>query len=73
MTVLVNLRNDEEEKALYAFLDNRQYDYETTGNNIKITVEQENEIIRRDKAFAEGKTGARNWDERKQELERLYC
>jgi hypothetical protein len=72
MTVVVNLRNNEEEKALYAFLNDRQYDYETTGDDIKLTFEQENEIIRRDKAFSEGKTTARNWDEIKQELERVY-
>lgn len=72
MTVLVNLRNDEEEKALYAFLDNLKYDYQTTLDDNGLTEEQQKEIIRRDNDFINGKTTARNWEDIKRELENVY-
>ncbi len=72
MTVVVNLRNEEEEKVLLAFLNSLQYDYQSTPGDITLTTEQEKEIIRRDTAFAEGKTSARNWDEIKKNLENVY-
>ncbi len=72
MTVVVNLRNGEEEKVLLAFLNSLQYDYQTAPDNITLTSEQEKEIIRRDTALTEGKTSARNWDEIKKTLENVY-
>lgn len=72
MTVVVNLRNEEEEKVLLAFLNSLQYDYQSTSADITLTTEQEKEIVRRDAAFAEGKTSARNWDEIKKNLENVY-
>jgi hypothetical protein len=72
MTVIVNLRSPEEEKVLLAFLDSLQYDYQTTPEDITLTTEQEKEIIRRDSAFIEGKTEARNWDDIKKSLGNVY-
>lgn len=72
MTVVVNLRNENEEKVLLAFLNSLEYDYQNSSTEFSLTAEQQNEIIRRDKAFAEGKTSARPWDEIKKELENVY-
>jgi hypothetical protein len=72
MTVVVNLRNPEEEKVLLAFLNSLHYDYESTAEISGLTQEQEQEILRRDKAFVEGRTSARAWDEIKQELNNVY-
>jgi hypothetical protein len=69
MTVVVNLRSEEEEKALYAFLDSLHYDYQSTPDEIELSAEQQSEILRRDKAFIEGKTCARDWEEIQKELE----
>jgi hypothetical protein len=72
MAVVVNLRSEEEEKALYAFLDGLHYDYQTTHGEIELSAEQQNEILRRDKAFCEGKTSARDWEEIQKELDSVY-
>jgi hypothetical protein len=72
MTVVVNLRNTEEEKVLLAFLNSLQYDYQITPDSIALTGVQEKEIIRRDAALIEGKTSARDWDEIKKNLESVY-
>jgi hypothetical protein len=72
MTVVVNLRSEEEEKMLLAFLNSLQYDYQTTPDDIALTTDQEKEIVRRDAAFAEGKTSARDWDEIKKSLANVY-
>ncbi len=72
MTVVVNLRNDEEEKVLIAFLNSLEYDYQTTAPDIELTTAQKKEIIRREKSFAEGKTTARSWEEIKKDLENVY-
>ena len=71
MTVVVNLRNEDEEKVLYAFLNSLHYDYQTSPE-VQITNEQQKEIIKRDNALAEGKTSSRSWDEIKNDLERVY-
>jgi len=71
MTVLVNLRSPEEEKELIDFLNKKHYDYQKTDAPF-LTTEQEREIIRRDKAFAEGKTSARDWEDVKRDLENVY-
>ncbi|MEO6524761.1 MAG: addiction module protein [Mucilaginibacter sp.] len=70
MTIVVNPHNEQEEKVLLAFLESLKYEYQT--NDIEITTEQQKEILRRDKSFAEGKTTARNWEEIKKELESVY-
>ena len=72
MTVVVNLRSEEEEKVLLAFLNSLQYDYQSAPHDVELTDEQAKEIIRREKAFAEGKTTARSWDEIKKDLEDVY-
>jgi hypothetical protein len=72
MTVVVNLRNGEEEKVLLAFLNSLAYEYQTDSFNIELTEEQAKEILRREKSFAEGKTTLRTWDEVKKDLENVY-
>ena len=72
MTVVVNLKNPEEEKVLLAFLESLNYDYLTTASESELTEQQQQEVLRREKAFAEGKTASRSWDEIKKELENVY-
>jgi hypothetical protein len=55
MTVVVNLRNGEEEKVLLAFLNSLDYDYQTDSSSIELTEEQSKEVLRRDQALAEEK------------------
>jgi hypothetical protein len=72
MTVVVNFRSPEEEKELIAFLNKKHYDYQTTSDLLILTIEQQKEIIQRDEAFTQGKTGARDWDNIRKELENVY-
>ncbi len=72
MTVVVNLRNEEEEKVLYAFLNSLHYDYQTTSPQVTLSNEQEKEILKREKSFSEGTTSARPWDDIKKDLESVY-
>ena len=72
MTVVVNLRNEEEEKVLYAFLNSLHYDYQTTLPEVTLSNEQEKEILKREKSFLEGTTSARSWDNIKKDLESVY-
>ncbi len=72
MTVVVNLKKPEEEKVLIAFLESLNYDYLTTCEIINLTQEQQQEVLRREKAFAEGQTSSRSWSEIKKELENVY-
>jgi hypothetical protein len=72
MTVMVNLRTPEEENELIAFLKKKRFDYQTTPDYPILTTEQEKEIIRRDNAFIQGKTSARNWDDIVRDLENVY-
>jgi len=67
MAVLVNLHSAEEEKELLEFLDKKKYDYKATSDFVLLTPEQGD-----DNAFAQGKTGARNWDDIVRELENVY-
>ena len=70
MTIVVNPHNEQEEKVLLAFLESLQYDYQA--GDIGVTVEQQQEILRRDKDFMEGKTTATDWEEIKREFESVY-
>ncbi|TFF40935.1 addiction module protein [Mucilaginibacter psychrotolerans] len=72
MTVSVNPQNKQEEKVLLAFLDSLKYDYETEEDDLFLTDEQQAEVLKRDKAFMKGKTTARDWNEIKQEMDRVY-
>ena len=71
MTVVVNLRNSEEEKVLLAFLNSLEYNYQTEPD-ITLTLEQQKEVLRREQAFSEGKTSVRPWDEIKNDFEKVY-
>jgi len=72
MTVVVNLRTPEEENELIAFLKKKRFDYQATSDCPILTTEQEKEIIRRDNAFIQGKTSARNWNDIIRDLENVY-
>jgi hypothetical protein len=71
MTVVVNTHNDEQEKVLLAFLDSLQYDYQTDTNS-PLTKEQEEEVLKREKDFSEGKITSRPWDDIRNDLEKIY-
>lgn len=71
MTIVVNTHNKQEEKVLLAFLESLQYDYQAD-DGIVLSEEQQEEILRRDKDFAEGRTTARPWDDVLKDLERVY-
>lgn len=51
MTVIVNTHNEQQEKALLDFLDNLQYEYQST---IVLSEEQEREVLRREQEFEAG-------------------
>jgi hypothetical protein len=72
MTVVVKLRNSEEEKVLLAFLNSLEYDYQTEPDNIVLTEEQQKEVLLREEAFNKGKTTARSWEDIKNDLENVY-
>jgi hypothetical protein len=69
MTVIVNTHNEEQEKALIAFLDNLQYEYQ---KDIGLTEEQQQEVLRRDHEFEAGNITSRRWDEIKKDLGKIY-
>jgi hypothetical protein len=71
MTVSVNPQNGQEEKVLLAFLDSLKYDYETEEDDLFLTDEQQAEVLKRDKAFMEGKTTARDWNEISRTLSKI--
>jgi len=72
MTVVVNTHSEQEEKVLLAFLDSLKYDYQTNDAELSLTDAQAEEILSRDKKFAEGKSTAKTWDEIKKELSSVY-
>ncbi|MDR3694286.1 hypothetical protein [Mucilaginibacter sp.] len=72
MTVTININSAEQEKLLFDFLERMNFDYESDQDRIALTESQKEEILRRDNDFINGKTTARNWDEIKKDLERVY-
>ncbi|MCQ6958506.1 hypothetical protein [Mucilaginibacter aquariorum] len=72
MTISVNLHSEQEEKVLLAFLDSLKYDYQTDNDAFFLSGEQQKEILSRDQEFIEGKTTARDWNEIKKEMDRVY-
>lgn len=72
MTVVVNTHSEQEEKVLLAFLDSLKYDYQTNDAELSLTDAQAEEILSRDKKFAEGNTTAKAWDDIKKDLSSVY-
>jgi hypothetical protein len=72
MTVIVNPHSEEQEKALFNFLDQMNFDYQSEIEDIILTDEQKKEIIRRDNDFISGKTIARDWEDIRRDLQSVY-
>ncbi len=68
MTVTVNLHSEEQEKALFDFLERMDFDYQSDETDVFLTEDQKKEIIRRDNDFINGKTTARDWEGIKRDL-----
>ena len=73
MTVTVNLHSEDQEKALFDFLDKMNFEYQSDDDDLRLTEDQKQEIIRRDNDFVSGKTAARDWNDIKRDLSRIYC
>ena len=72
MTISVNPHNEQEEKVLLAFLESLKYDYQTDDDKSFLTDDQQKEISARDKDLTEGKITARDWNDIKKEMDRVY-
>lgn len=72
MTVTVSLYNEEQEKALIEFLEKMHFEYRNDGESWAIFEAQKQEVIERDNKYISGETSARNWDDIKRDLERVY-
>jgi len=62
-TLLVNIKNEQEERVLLAFLDSHQYNYITGAQPNEILELQKEEILRRELDFASGKIKSEPWSE----------
>ena len=62
-TLLVNINNEQEERALLAFLDSHKYNYTAGSQPYEILESQKEEILRRELEFASGKIKAEPWSE----------
>ncbi len=60
--ITVDIRNEQEKKALLFFLDNLGYHY-TTESDGTLTNDQFGEMLKRKAGFLAGKTTSRPWQE----------
>jgi hypothetical protein len=72
MTVTVNLRSKDQEKALLDFLDQMNFEHQSNDHDLRLTEDRKQEIIRRDSDFISGKTVARDWNDIKRDLDTIY-
>jgi hypothetical protein len=72
MTVTVSLTNEEQEKALIEFLEKMHYNYQSDSVDLSLTEVQKQEVLKRDNAFINGNTTARDWNDIKHDLESVY-
>ena len=72
MTVTINLHSEEQEKALFDFLERMDFDYQSNENDVFLTEDQKKEIIKRDNDFISGKTTARDWEDIKRDLQSVH-
>jgi len=61
-TLTIDIHNKEEEKALLDFLNKSNFTYRTN-EDFDLSEEKEREILRREKAFEDGKIKSQPWDE----------
>jgi len=54
-TLLVNINDEQEERALLAFLDSHKYNYSTDIQANELSNAQKEEILRRERDFLSGK------------------
>ena len=62
-TLLVNITDEQEERALLAFLDSHKYNYTTGVHPDELSEVQKEEILRREQDFISGKIKAEPWSE----------
>jgi hypothetical protein len=62
-TLLVNINDEKEERALLAFLDSHKYNYSTDIQANELSDAQKEEILRREQDFISGKIKAEPWAE----------
>jgi putative addiction module component (TIGR02574 family) len=62
-TLLVNINDEQEERALLAFLDSHKYNYSADIQSSELSDVQKEEILRRERDFESGKIKAESWDE----------
>jgi len=72
MPVTVNLHSEDQEKALFDFLDKMNFEYQSDDEDLRLPEDQEKEIVIRDNDFVSGKTNARNWNDIKRDLSTIY-
>jgi hypothetical protein len=63
MSIVVNPHDQQQERALLAFLDKMQYDYTRTNNAIVLSEAQQQEILERDRLYEAGETESFTLDE----------
>jgi len=61
-TLTVDINNEQEERILLAFLNSLKYNYHTN-NDDELSKKQQEEILKREKDFSDGKTKAISWEE----------
>jgi len=68
----VDIHDENEEKALIAFLDSLKYSYTTIDDSVEggLTPAQEAEALRRMHAYEEGRMGTLSWEEVKERLQK---
>ena len=62
-TLLVNINDEQEERALLAFLDSHKYNYSTGVQPNDLSDAQKEEILRREQDFISGRIKAEPWSE----------
>jgi len=72
MPVTVNLHSEDQEKALFDFLDKMNFEYQSDDEDLRLPEDQEKEIVIRDNDFVSGKTNTRNWNDIKRDLSTIY-
>jgi len=69
-TLTIDIHNEEEEKAVLAFLDKLKLTYRTSDDELSLSEEQQEEILRREKDFEEGRIKSEPWSEVKKRFAR---
>jgi len=62
-TLVVNINDEQKERALLAFLDSHKYNYSADIQSSELSDSQKEEILKREHDFESGKIKAEPWDE----------